>query len=150
MSIFLLSIGCLLYFGPDFFADKSHTFVLGIKIGWLGIIGVALLAPLQSFRDFVIVSDEGLMKSNLFGRKTRLAWPEISHLQIKPDENDVILRNDAKTKIKMSLCYNGWQDFLEFSAKHLNHGIHLQIATTLAGMNKGKPFGREETQRTHG
>src|SRR6267378_1054772 len=130
MSLFLLSIGCLLYFGPDFLADKSRAVVLVVKIAWIGIVGVAFLSPLQAFRYFVIVSDKGLIKSNLFGRKTRLEWREISNVQIKLDANDVILANSAQTRLKMSLCYNGWQDFLEFSAKHLNPMLHLQIAIT--------------------
>jgi len=74
-----------------------------------------------------------VMRSNLFGRQTRMEWREINILTIKLDENDVIFSNETKKKVKLSLCYNGWQDFLELSGKHLHPAINarLQVAVML-------------------
>ncbi len=138
MSLFLLSIAGLLYFLPDALAGRPNIEILLIKIGWIVIVVIAVLAPLQAIRDFVIVNEEGLMKSDLFSRKTRLAWDEILYLQINLDKNEITFFSNAKTKLKMSLCYNGWQDFLELSAKHLNQMAYLQIAVTLAGIKSVK------------
>jgi len=112
-SLFLLSIAGVLCFVPSVTADKSPLVVLGLKIGWLGIVAVAPFAPRQAFREFVIASDEGLMKSNLLGRQTRFEWKEIAGFQIKPDDNKVIFRIGIKTRLTMSLAYDGWRDFLD-------------------------------------
>ena len=111
-SIMLLSVAVLLYFGPDFMSDKPHWEVLGIKIAWLGIVAVALLTPLEVFRECLIITDDGLLKINLFGRQTRMAWPDIASFQINPNDNKVIFLAGDKAKVKASLAYNGWQDFL--------------------------------------
>ena len=137
-SCFLLSIGCLLYFVPEAFSDPSAIKVMVVKIAWIGIVVVAILAPLEAFRDFVIVNDEGLMNSNLFGRKTRLEWNEISRIQNKLDENEVVFTNDTKCKLKLSLCYDGWQDFLETSAKHLQPPLQFQLELCIARIKKPK------------
>jgi len=134
-SIFMLSVASLLYFFPDIFADKSPWFILGIKIGWVGIVVVAILAPLQALREFTVVNDDGLIKSNLFGGETRLGWKEIFTFQIKPDDNKVIFKNNAKAKLTMSLSYDGWQDFQEMAVKHLNPVLYWQFTYARANVN---------------
>ncbi len=131
-SLLLLGIAGALYFGPDLFADKPRWVVWAIKLGWAGITVVALGAPLQAFREFAVVNDEGLMKSDFRGRQTRLEWKEITRLHINLDDNKVLFLTASTNKLKLSLCYNGWQDFVEISAKHLNPAIQLQLALTLA------------------
>jgi len=136
MSLFLLGIGVGTYFLPGVFAGHAPIMVYVLKIAWVGIIVVALLAPLQALRTYVVIDDEGLLKSDLWGRQTRLAWKDIARMQIKLNDNEVIFYNDGKTKLTMSLCHNGWQDFLESAAKHLNPGLFAQIAITLVGIKK--------------
>ena len=140
--LFLLLIACLLFFVPGIFADKSPWFVLGLKIGWAAIVVVAILAPLQALREFTVINDEGLIKFNLFGRETRLGWKEIFTYQLKPDDNKVIFRNNAKTKLTMSLACDGWQDFLETAAKHLDPALYWQFAYSLANVNTKQAISR--------
>ena len=147
MSLFLLGPACALFFIPGLFADKSPAFVLFLKIGWIGILVVVFLAPLQAFREFVVVSDEGLLKSNLFGQQTRLDWARISGLQIKLEESEIIFLTDTKTKLKASLCYNGWQDFVDTSAKHLNESLQWQLAAAVATLGKPKSVLAEASKR---
>jgi hypothetical protein len=130
-SLFLLSIGCALYLVPGVFSDESPIVGYIMKIAWLGIIAVAILAPIQACRDFVVVNDEGIMKSDLFGRKTQLKWNQVSNFVIKLDANDLIFVSGEKTKLKMSLCYDGWQDFTEMSAKRLNQVLYSQFYLTM-------------------
>jgi hypothetical protein len=136
LSLFLLAIGVGVYFLPGVFAGHSPIMVYVLKIAWLGIIVVALLSPLQALCTFAVINDEGLLKSDLWGRQTRLAWPEIARMQIKLDDNEVIFYNEANVKLTMSLCHNGWQDFLEAAAKHLDPRLFAQIAITLVGIKK--------------
>jgi len=135
MSLFLLSIASVLFFVPGIFADKSTWFILGIKIGWVGIVVVAILAPLQAFREFTVVNDDGLIKSNLFGREQRMGWREISSFRIKPDDNKVIFTNTAKLKLTMSLAYDGWQDFREMAARHSGPVLYWQLDYALANVD---------------
>ena len=137
-SLFLLSIGGGLYLVPNVFSDEPVVGFI-VKTAWLGIIALAILAPIQAFRDFVIVNDEELMKSDLFGRKTRLEWSQISNLVIKSDENDVILNTATKARLKMSLCYDGWQDFLEVAARHLNPPLYRQLCSTMTNIDAQRP-----------
>jgi hypothetical protein len=146
-SLFLLGPACALFFIPGLFADKSPEIVLALKIGWAGILVVVFLAPLQAFREFLVVSDEGLMKSNLFGKQTRLDWREISRIHIKMEESEIIFFTETNTKLKTSLCYNGWQDFLEISAKHLNESLQWQIAAAVATLGKPKSVLAETSKR---
>lgn len=132
VAVFLLAIAAVLYLVPDLFADKSPWVVLAIKIGWAGIVAVAVLAPLQALREFVVVNDDGLVKSNLFGKISRMSWQEIAAFQTKADDNKVTLVSHAKGKLTMSLCYNGWQDFLEMAEKRLNPALYWQVAYALA------------------
>src|SRR5262249_12531498 len=96
MSLFLLSIAALLYLVPGVMDGHSRLVVLLVKIGWAGIVCVAILLPMQSLRECVIITDDGLVKLNLLGRETRMAWRDISDFQIKPDDNKVILRSMEK------------------------------------------------------
>lgn len=134
-SLLLLSVAGVLYFVPSITADKSPLMVLGLKIAWLGIVAVAILAPLQAFREYTVVTDDGLIKSNLFGRETRLAWREISTYQIKPDANKMIFRTTTKAKLTMSLAYDGWQDFRELAARHLNPVLYWQFVSALVNVD---------------
>jgi hypothetical protein len=138
-SLLMLSVAGALYFVPSITADKSPLLVLALKIGWLGIVAVAILAPLQAFREYSVVTDDGLIKSDLFGRETRLAWREISTYQIKPDDNKVIFRTTAKAKLTMSLAYDGWEDFQELAAKRLHPWVYMQFIHTLANLKADRP-----------
>ena len=142
--LFLLSIAGALFFIPSLFADKSPILVLALKICWAGLLVVILLAPVQAFREFVIVNDEGLMKSNLFGRQSRLGWKEIILLQFKLNENEVKFLTESKTQLKMSLCYNGWQDFLETSARHLSQALQSQLELMFIESQNPKTRARHE------
>src|SRR5690349_18111460 len=51
-SLFLLAIAGALFFVPDVLTGQSPLMILLLKCGWLGIVIVALLAPLQAFREF--------------------------------------------------------------------------------------------------
>ena len=106
--------------------------ILLVKIGWVGVTAVALGAPIEALREFAVVNDEGVMKSNLLGRQTRLEWGEITRVYINPGDNKVVLSGNTKTKVELSLCYNGWQDFVSISAKHLNPMLHLELVFNLA------------------
>lgn len=127
MSLLLLAAAYALYFVPGIFANKSRVFILVIKIAWAGLLVIVLLAPIQVLREFVVVTDDGLLKSDLFGRLTRMDWSNISRVQVKVDENEVIFFTAAGQKLKTSLCYNGWQDFIQTSAKHLNPFLQAQV-----------------------
>jgi len=147
-SLFMLSISFALYFVPGLFADKPPWVVLLIKIVWAGITLVFILAPLQAFREFVIINDEGVTKSDLFGRQTRFGWKEIAGFHIKPDDNKVIFRTaNPKTKLTMSLAYDGWWDFLELAGKHLDPALNFQLLYVLAHLDTKRPISRS-TKKT--
>lgn len=131
MCSFLLLPAAALFFWPGLFSDKPRMEVLALKIGWLGILVVIFLAPLQAFRDFLIVNDDGLIKSNLIGRQTRLQWTEISEVLIDFDGNDITFRTSAGDKLKASRAYNGWRDFLETSARHFAPDLQARLALAL-------------------
>ncbi|HUE36970.1 MAG TPA: hypothetical protein VMO20_06235, partial [Candidatus Acidoferrum sp.] len=59
MSLFLLSIAAAIYVIPGIFAGQSLWMVLILNIGVLFMIAFGILAPLQVFREFVIVTDDG-------------------------------------------------------------------------------------------
>lgn len=132
MSAFLLLPAGALYFWPAVFADSPRLFVIALKIGWAGLLVVVFLAPIQAFREFLVVSDEGILKSNVLGKQTRLEWKEITQLHIDSDGNDVIFLDVVGKKLKASLAYNGWQDFFEISAKHLDLALQSRLALALA------------------
>ena len=59
MAAFLLAVAAVLYSVPGLLEDKSRLWVVLVKIGWVGITMVAILAPLQAFREFAVASDDG-------------------------------------------------------------------------------------------
>jgi hypothetical protein len=133
-SFLLLSIAVVLYIVPNATAQKSFEMAILLRTVWLGIVAVAILAPLQAFREFAVVTDEGLIKSNLFGRETRMAWKDIFTYQIKPDDNKVIFKDNAKAKLTLSLSYDGWQDFEEMAARRMNPVLHWQLQHMLTSL----------------
>jgi hypothetical protein len=138
-SAMLLAFASVLYFGPNFMEDKPRLEVLALKIGWLGVVVVALLTPLQVFREYVVITDEGLLKSNLFGRKTRMSWSGIYTFRINPDDNKVTFLNDANAKFTMSLAYDGWQDFLEMAARRMNQQLYAQFQPMFMNIDTKRP-----------
>jgi hypothetical protein len=114
----------------------------------VGIVAVAIYLLLQAFREFAIVTDEGLIRVNLFNRETRLAWREISSFRMKPDDNKVIFMSVTKKKLTMSLSYDGWQDFDELAARHLDPALYWQFAYALANVNAKRTISRS-TKKTH-
>jgi len=126
-SVLLLAFACILYFGPDFLTDRPRIEVLILKTGWLGIVAIALLTPLQVFREYVVITEDGLIKSNLFGRQSRIAWTDISTFRIASDTNKVTFETSSKTKFTMSLAYDGWQDFIATASRRMNQILFLQF-----------------------
>ncbi len=142
MSGFLLCIAALLYFVPGVMAGKSTLLVVLLKLGWGGIVAVAVFMLLQAFREHAVIADDGLLKSDLFGRETRLGWEDIFSFHIKPDDNRVIFRNNAKVKLTLSLAYDGWQDFSDLAARHMKPELFWQFHYTLAGIDARHPVSR--------
>ena len=134
MSLFLLSVAALLYLVPGELAGKSSLVVLLVKSGWVGIVCAAVIVLMQAIRECAIITDDGLIKVNLLGRESRMTWREIADFQIKPDDNKVILRSSEKTKLTMSLAYDGWQDFLAMTSSRLDPALHAQFNYALASL----------------
>jgi hypothetical protein len=130
--LFFLAPSYVLYFKPGVFSGKSESVVFTIKIIWAGLMIVILLAPLEVFREFLVVNDDGLMRSNLFGTQTRISWHEIESVRISMHNSEVKFIAKGGLKLKASLCYNGWQDFLEISAKHLDPQLQSQLLLAVA------------------
>jgi hypothetical protein len=135
VSLILFLPGAALFFTPGSF-NEPPLIDLALKIACAGILLVLVLAPLQAVRDFLIVNDEGLMKSDLFGRRTNLKWNAISQVQIDFDGIDITFRSDAGKKVKASRAYDGWQDFLKTSARHLDRRLQAQLAFALEDQMK--------------
>ena len=135
MSLFLFAIAAGAFLVPSISEDKSIWLVVLFKLAAIGMATIGVLASLQAFCEFVVVTDDGLIKSDLFGRKTQWAWADIVTFQIKPDDNKVTFRNQAKAKLTMSLAYDGWQDFLETAARRLNPLLFPQFKFALANVN---------------
>lgn len=142
MSGFLLCIAAVLYFVPGVTAGKSALVVVLLKLGWGGIVAAAVGMLLQAFREYAVVTDDGLIKSDLLGRETRLGWPEISQFRIKPDDNKVIFRNNAGAKLALSLAYDGWQDFSDLAARHMKPELYWQFHYARAGIDARRPVSR--------
>jgi hypothetical protein len=140
----LLTLGAVLLaataflFLPGILQDKDGMALCG-KIVATGLAIIGVLGSLQAFCEFVIVNDYGLLKSNLFGRKTKTAWDEILHFNVKPDDNKVIFFGKDKFKLTMSLSYNGWQDFLEMAERRLETAKYKVFAYTLANVDAKRP-----------
>lgn len=135
LSLFLLAIAATLLFAPDLFADKSRWFILGVKIGWVGIVTAAIFLLLHALREFTVVNDDGLIKGNLFGGEARMGWQEIASFRIKPDDNSVVFTNRAKGRLTMSLAYDGWQDFRELAVRHVNPVLYWRLDYALANLD---------------
>jgi hypothetical protein len=142
LSLFLLAIAGALFFVPDLFADKSKWFILGVRVGGAGMVLAAILLPLHALREFTVVNDDGLIKGNLFGGEARMGWQEIASFRINPDDNGVVFMNRAKGKLTMSLSYDGWRDFQEMAARHLDPSVYWQFTYALANVDAKGPMGR--------
>ncbi len=128
--LFLLFIVLAFFFVPDIFSGQSLLMKLLLQAGWLLMAVLVLVAPLQAMRDFVVVTDDGLIKPKLFGGETRVAWSNIVSFHIKPDSNEVNCFTGDNTKCQISLAYNGWQDLLETASKHLNRSLFYQLTVS--------------------
>src|SRR2546427_41201 len=95
----LLSIAAALYLVPGVLENQSTLMIFVVKLGWGGIVAVALFMLMQAFGEYAVITQDGLIKSGLLGRETRMGWNEIVRFQIKPDSNEVIFRNNAKRKL---------------------------------------------------
>lgn len=150
MALFLLGIASLLFLIPDLFADKPLWQQWLVKLGWMGITAVAVLILLQLFRESTIVTDDGLVKTNFLGQVTRMEWRELKQFGYKTDDSTVTFRNAARKKLTLSLCYNGWQDFVEMAARRMEPNLYWQVTYGLAmikaGDQKAKPV--KATART--
>jgi len=144
--LILLTVAALLYFVPATRADNSPLLILAWKIVAFAVLGLAVILLLHAFREFTVVTDDGLVKSNLFGRETRLGWREISSFQIKADDNRVVLLTAAKAKLTLSLSYDGWQDFRESAEKHMEPGLYWQFYYALANLN-ARPAARSTPKK---
>jgi hypothetical protein len=130
-AFILLSGAVALYFVPSKTEDKPWLLV----ITYLGIVVLAFLTLFQTFRESVVVTDDCLIKSDLLGRETRMNWRDIANYKIKPDSNKVIFSDNAKAKLRMSLSYDGWQDFRETAARHLNPVLYWQFVYAVANLD---------------
>lgn len=143
MALCLLGIGSLLFLMPDLFADKPLWQQWLVKLGWLGITAVAVVLLLQLFRESAVVNDDGVVKINFLGRPTRMEWRELKQFSYKTDDSTVTFRNATHQKLTLSLCYNGWQDFLELAARRMDPNLYWQVTYGLAmikaGDQKAKP-----------
>lgn len=138
ISSILFFVGCVFYLYPHWAVDRTWWFLLLMKIAGIGIVGLGIIQLLQVACEFVVVTDDGLLKSDFLGRKTQMAWNEIVRFQVKPDDNKVIVFGKGKSKLTMNLAYNGWQDFLETAGRRLNPATYTVIALALANVNARK------------
>lgn len=129
--LILLGVAAVLYFVPGLGKENSSTVVLLFKLGAVGIVALALFTALQAFREFAVITDDELIKYNLFGRETWMAWRDIYSYQIKPDNNTVTLQTNGKARLKLSLAYDSWQDLREMAARQMNPALYWQFARAL-------------------
>ena len=127
VAALFLAIAAVLYFVPGILEHQSTLMVLLLKLGWAGIIALAILILMQAYGEYAVVTEDGIIKSGMFGRETRMEWKDIRHFRIKSDSNDVVLRDHAKRKVKLSLSYDGWHDFLEIAARRLDPNLYYQF-----------------------
>ena len=130
-GLILLGVAVVLYFVPGLGKENSSPVVLLFKLGAVGIVALALLMALQAFREFTVITDDELIKFNLFGRETRLAWRDIYSYQIQPDNNTVTFKTNGKARMKLSLAYDGWQDLREMAARQMNPALYWQFVHAL-------------------
>ena len=134
----LLAAAAALYFVPGILDHQSTLMTLLLKLGWGGIVAFAILTLMQSYGEYAVVTDDGIIKFGLFGRQSRMSWKDIRQFQIKPDSNEVIFRDDTKRKLKLSLSYDGWHDFLETAARRLEAHLYRQFYYTLVSIDAKK------------
>jgi hypothetical protein len=135
MTVAMISLAAAAFlFLPGILQDKDGM-ALFAKIFATAMAIIGIYASLHAFFEFVVVTDDGLLKSDRFGRKTQMAWDEILHFNIKTDDNKVIFFGKDKFKLTLSLAYNGWQDFLEMAARRLNPAKYSVIAYTLGNVD---------------
>ena len=147
-SAFLLAVAAVLYFAPSVTEGKSPTTVLLLKLGWAGLVVLAIVMVIQAFRECCIITDDGVIKSNPFSRETRLDWKDIARFVVKTDDNQVILRTSGKAKLNMSLSYDGWRDFLDVASRRMDPELYGQFSYTLANLDVKRP--RAATPRKKG
>ena len=123
---------------PGISHDKDGMSLFA-KIFAISMAALGVFASLRAFCEFVVVTDDGLLKSNLFGRKTQMAWNEILRFRVNTDDNKVTISGNGKHKLTMSLSYNGWQDFMEMARRRLNPDIYETICNLRAGVNTKPP-----------
>ncbi len=131
----LLCIAAAFYLVPEVSAGKSPLMILLLKLGCGGIVLVAVFMLMHAFRECAVITDDGLIKLDLFGRETRLGWKDISRFQIKPDDNKVIFRDSARAKLTMSLAYDGWQDFSDMAFRRLTPALYWQFKRAVANID---------------
>jgi len=137
VAFFLLGIGALLFLMPDLFADKPWWQQWLVKLGWAGITVVAVLILLQLFRESTVINDDGLVKINLMGQITRMGWGDLASFSYKTDDSTVTFRDATRKKLTLSLCYNGWQDFLALASRRMEPGLYWQVTYGLAMVKAG-------------
>lgn len=109
-------------------SDLPGLRLLLVKAGWVLMAGVALLMPLLAVRDFIVVTDDGVIKPKLFGGEKRFGWSDVVSIQMDPDGEDVIFVDGDRGKYKVSLAYDGWQDLLEMASRHLSPMLYVRLA----------------------
>jgi hypothetical protein len=142
----LLSAAAALYFVPGIMERQSTLMILFLKLGWGGIVALAILMLMQTYGEYAVVTDDGVIKYSLFGRQSRMDWKDIRQFQIKPDSNDVIFRDYAKRKLKLSLSYDGWQDFLETAGRRLDPALYHLFYYTFLNIDARKPVALSASQ----
>ena len=70
MASFLFLVPALCFLVPSVTEGKSPLMVVFLKLGSVGIMVLALLVLLRAAREYAVVTDDGLIKSNTLGRKT--------------------------------------------------------------------------------
>jgi hypothetical protein len=135
----LLAFAAALYFVPGILEQQSTLMILLLKLGWGGIVALALGILIQTFGEYAVVTDDGIIKFGFFGRETRMDWKDIRQFHIKPDSNDVIFRDYAKRKLKLSLSYDGWRDFIETAARRLEPALYHLFYYAFVDIDAKKP-----------
>jgi hypothetical protein len=138
----LLLVAAALCFMPRPFDGKPFLEVIGLRVGWAALVLIPILILFCAYREFVVVTDDGLIRYNPFGRETRMAWKDIRHYLVNADQNKVIFKNADNVKLTVSLAFDGWQDFLESAHKHLDPNLYWQLVPTLQNLDAKRPVFR--------
>jgi len=132
ISIFLLSLAVGFYLLPPTMEDRSPFLLWFLRIGWLVMVILGVLTPVQAYGEYAIITEDGLIRHSFYGIETRMAWTEIATCRIKFDYNQLTFQNRAKGKLKLSLSYDGWEDFRETAARRMNPELYSQLHYALA------------------